>query len=110
MKPVLIGLGLLLLAGCAVPASPAQITASLKRNYANRPANEFFYDYGDPSGEFEWTNDGHVWHWASVQPKGPVRLARYHSDYGEYEMADTYHGTIGRQYCEIRIYTDAEDT
>ena len=106
-------IGFCMLAGCThLPASVPQIVDSLERHYNNRPVNEFFFDYGQPTGEFDFDDGMRIYRWTSLQlhPGEQVAPARiYRSDSASYTIVDNYRSVTERQYCELRIYTDADD-
>lgn len=114
MKNILItGCAILLLAACSEsPKSPAELTDALNRRYRDRPANEFFVDYGLPAGEFELGDGTHIYRWTSNQRDAvptAVNFTRYNAPNEDYQLVDTYNGITETHYCELRIYTDAGD-
>ncbi len=117
MKRAVIPLIILILSGCCSSGnSPDYITYYLNRGYDGSPINQFFIDYGYPAGLFEQAGNKRVYRWVSTQYtrqyKGDPKQTtsdRFASNNKNYQSIDTYHGITERQYCEIRIYTDAAD-
>ncbi len=112
MKRLFLFAAILLVAACAPAQSPQNLVYYLDKGFAGHPVNEFFYHYGFPSGEFTSTGDSKSYRWTSIQPAGKpgTQHSTYQNADGTYDLMDSFQSGVVRQYCEIRIYTNANDT
>ena len=113
-KSVLIFLIITALAGCTgyIGNSSDYIIHYLDKGFVGHPVNEFFYQYGAPAGKFDQGGGNIAYRWVSTHLRShpsKVVVEDYTSANGEYEMVDTYNGSIARQYCELRISADRND-
>jgi len=101
------------LASCSdTGRNPTVVADDLNHRFIGQPANDFFRQYGLPGDDFELSEGGTVYRWASVRSAmipADVTVRRYTSPDGTYEVADTYSLPSEAQYCELRIYADSEN-
>jgi hypothetical protein len=111
MKRFLLMSAFLLFTACTPAQSPQNLVYFLDKGFTGHPVNQFFYQYGFPSGEFTSTGDSKYYRWTSIQPAGkPGTLhSTYQNANGSYDLMDNPHTGVMRQYCELRIYTDSND-
>ena len=108
MKYSLLCASVLLLLGACAANSNSFVTYHLDKGFAGHPINDFFEQYGYPSGEFT-VSQGKAYRWTSLGlPSEPNRHV-YRTTGGEYQVIDTYKGSTVRQYCELRIIANRDD-
>jgi hypothetical protein len=113
IRNLMLCIAMLSASACTYEESPAQVASDLTRHYLGRPANEFFQSYGQPSGEFSYSDGSTAYRWVSAQsqlpPANAVISKTYQAPGSTYQMSDTYYGKVETHYCELRIFTNPDN-